>query len=140
MKRLFSALVLCFLLIAQSTHAITVYYQPTPYPLKKMDTTAMLQDIEKVHIWDGWFNSYYPEIQTFQRDDKLQIGGWGDTYTSPIRFDLAGLPRTVDGAYLYLLPLGTPFRCGKSVASLNVPHYIIVGYCYDRVEQFSLHF
>lgn len=68
----------------------------------------MPQDLNIVHIWDGWFNSNYAPIMTFQSDDKLQIGGFGDYYTSPIRFDLTGLPATVDSAYLYLwaLPSG----------------------------------
>ena len=94
------------MMCAVSAHAITAWYQPTPYPDKQAGGTAMPQDINIVHVWDGWFGSYYN--QTLVRDDKLQIGGWGDYYTSPLRFDLAGLPTTVDSATLYLwaLPSG----------------------------------
>ncbi len=105
MKRLLPLLVIA---LAAQVHAATVYYQPTPYPRNKADNTAMPQNIDIVHIWDGWFNSNYPSIQTFQRDNKLQIGGWGDTYLSLIRFDLTGLPKNADAAYLCLwaLPSG----------------------------------
>src|SRR3989344_3547449 len=106
MKKLLAVLLLC-LSFAQLANAVTAWYQPTPYPMKKMDGSAMPQDINIVHAWGGWFNNSYN--LTLVRDDKLQIGGWGDTYTSPIRFDLVGLPATVDSAYLYLyaLPSGS---------------------------------
>lgn len=107
MKRLFAVFLLCFA-FTLPVNAVTTYYQPTWYPLKKMDGTAMPQDINIVHIHDGWFNSNYAPIMTFQRDDKLQIGGFGDIYTSPLSFDLTGLPATVDNVHLYLwaLPSG----------------------------------
>lgn len=97
---------LLFMMGAISAQAITAWYQPTPYPSLKADGTAMPQDIGIVHVWDGWLNNSYN--QTLVRDDKLQIGGWGDYYTSPLRFDLTGLPATVDSAVLYLwaLPSG----------------------------------
>jgi murein DD-endopeptidase MepM/ murein hydrolase activator NlpD len=46
--------------------------------------------------------------QTFQADDKLQIGGWGDNYRTYIQFDLIGLPTNVSSAELdlYAYPRG----------------------------------
>lgn len=86
---------LCF---TPQANAITAWYQPTPYPT---------QTQSGVNIQGGWFNNSYN--QTLVWDDKLQIGGWGDYYTSPIKFDLTGLPPVVDGAYIYLyaLPSGS---------------------------------
>lgn len=40
--------------------------------------------------------------KSFQRDDKLQVGGWGDTYRTYIQFDLTGLPARVSSARLKL--------------------------------------
>jgi hypothetical protein len=99
---------LALMILTTLAQAVTVYYQPTPYPLKKMDGTDMSQNLNIVHIWNGWMNSYYPSIQELQENDILQIGGWGDDYASVIRFDLTGLPRTADSANLYLwaLPSG----------------------------------
>jgi hypothetical protein len=104
MKKSFVVSALLFLvLVAQSAHAVTVYYQPTPYPLKKADGTAMPQSINIVHAWTGWLPSYYYG-QTFQRDSKLQVGGWGDEYRTFIKLDLTGLPQSVDLAYFWLMP------------------------------------
>lgn len=78
--------------------AVTVYYQPTPYP----------SNISKgVHILDGWLPSKYYG-RTFQRDGMLQVGGWGDMYRTYIQFDLRGLPTKVTGAELrlYAFPKG----------------------------------
>jgi hypothetical protein len=91
MTKLFGLAVLVAMLAIAPAHAVTVYYQPTPYPTNI--TTG-------IHSWSGWFNNSYN--QTLVQDDKLQIGGWGDTYVSPIRFDLKGLPPSATGAYLYL--------------------------------------
>lgn len=78
--------------------AVTVYYQPTPYPANR---TAGL------HVVDGWLPSQYYG-RTFQRDDKLQIGGWGDLYRTYLQFDLTGLPVNVTSARLklYAFPKG----------------------------------
>lgn len=104
MRKSFVVTALLFLvLVAQSANAVTVYYQPTPYPLKKADGTAMLQDINIVHAWTGWLPSYYYG-QTFQRDSKLQVGGWGDQYRTFVKLDLTGLPQSVDQALMYLMP------------------------------------
>ena len=54
------------------------------------------QNIEIVHTWNGWLNNSFNK--TLVQDDKLQIGGWGDNYASLVRFDLTGLPTTVDNA------------------------------------------
>lgn len=105
MRKSFVASALLFLVLsfAQFAHAVTVYYQPTPYPLKKADGTAMPQDINIVHAWTGWLPSLYYG-QTFQRDSKLQVGGWGDEYRTFVKLDLTGLPKNVDLAYLWLMP------------------------------------
>ncbi len=85
---------------AQSVHAVTVYHYPTPYPLKNSDGSTMSQEIDKVHMWDGWLNNSYN--QTLVRDDKLQVGGWGDVYRSYIKFDVEGLPENPALMAMYL--------------------------------------
>ncbi len=94
---------LLFMMGAMSAHAVTVWYQPTPYPDKQADGTAMPQNIEIVHAWDGWRPSYYYG-QAFQRDSGLQVGGWGDQYRTFMKFDLTGLPQSADQALVYLMP------------------------------------
>ncbi len=89
------------MILTPLSQAVTVYYQPTPYPA---NVTA------GVHITDGWVNDYYSSIKTFQDTDQLKIGGWGDRYLSLLKFDdIKGLPSNVTNAYLYLysLPRGT---------------------------------
>ena len=92
MKKILVTLAFLLSLIATQAGAITAYYQPTPYPLKKMDGSAMPQSLSIVHVQDGWINSYYSSLMSFQRDDKLKMGGWGDVYRSYLNFDLTGLP------------------------------------------------
>lgn len=100
LKTLAIGLILCVLSLGQ-IHAATVYYQPTSYPLKKADGSSMPQDLKIVHLWDGWITNIYYGTQ-FVRDEKLQIGGWGDQYRTYIRFDTIGLPQNPDRAILWL--------------------------------------
>lgn len=108
MKRLIAVLLLC-LSFSQLANAATFWYQPTPYPLKKMDGTAMPQDIEKVHVWGGvlyycsWCNNG-AGITNFTRSDRLRTGGWGDRYDPFLKFDLVGLPADATFVALYLMP------------------------------------
>ncbi len=74
------------------SQALTVYYQPTPYPQNMADGKAMPQDLDKIHIIDGWLASGYPVASTFVRDGQLKMGGWGDYYIFGINFDFTGLP------------------------------------------------
>lgn len=83
-----------FLFSAPTAHAVTAYYQPTPYPSNI--TTG-------VHVWDGWITSIYYG-QTFQRNDELLVGGWGDIYRTYVRFNATGLPANVSQAVLWLWP------------------------------------
>lgn len=103
------------MILTPLAEAVTVYYQPTPYPLKKMDGTTMPQDLDKIHIHDGWLNNFYTPLMTFQRDEKLKIGGWGDTYRGYLNMDLTGLPKDPTNVILWLrfYPSGsavTPFQ------------------------------
>lgn len=108
------------MILTPLAQAITVWYQPTPYPLWKYGSTPanpkpMPQDLSIVHTHDGWLNSYYPSIMTFQRDGKMKIGGWGDFYRAYYNIDMAGLPKDVPQAVLYLRffpsgAAGTPVR------------------------------
>lgn len=77
---------------------VIAYYQPVPYP------SGITNGI---HILDGWLPSVYYG-KTFQTDDRLQIGGWGDNYRTYIQFDLKGLPYTTSDASLelYAYPRG----------------------------------
>lgn len=110
MKRPIGAFLLLWSFVfAMEAQAVTVYYQPTPYPQKKYDGSAMPQnDVTIVHLMDGWVNNWFGSIKPFQNTDQLKIGGWSDTYTSLIKFDITGLPQQVDNAYfsLYSLPRG----------------------------------
>jgi murein DD-endopeptidase MepM/ murein hydrolase activator NlpD len=99
--------------------AVTAWYQPTPYPTKKADGSAMPENLRIVHTWDGWFNNSFNRMLV--RDTQLQIGGGGDIYTSPIRFDLTGSPATVDSASLCLfaLPSGSANPSQVSLWRIN---------------------
>ncbi len=98
-KFIFTLFILCTL-TCQSVYAATAYYHPTPYPLYKYDESAMPQDLDIVHVWDGWLSSIYnPD---FVRDDRLQVGGWGDQYRTYINFDVKGLPDNPSNAILWL--------------------------------------
>ena len=80
--------------LATPVYAATVYYQPTPYPSGVSNG---------VHVWDGWItNVYYGQL--FIQDDKLQQGGWGDTYRTYAKFDTKGLPTNVTQAVLWMWP------------------------------------
>jgi hypothetical protein len=60
MRRVSFALTLLLGLLAITpAYATTAYYQPTPFPLKKMNGSSMPQDLDKVHIWDGYVGSVY---------------------------------------------------------------------------------
>ncbi|MDD2935097.1 MAG: peptidoglycan DD-metalloendopeptidase family protein [Candidatus Pacebacteria bacterium] len=81
--------------------AVIVNYQPTPYPLLDKNGNTMSQDLDKVHLWDGWLPSYYYN-QEFTRDDKLQLGGWGDQYRIYVKFDIEGLPYDPDDVIMFM--------------------------------------
>lgn len=107
--RTLKVVLILFLLTCSQVHAATVWYQPTPYPLKKMDGSSLPQDLDKVHVWDGWLNNSFNT--TLVRDDKLQAGGWGDVYRSYLNWDLVGLPQnptTVNLWFQFYTAGGTP--------------------------------
>lgn len=56
-----SAVLTACLLSASGAEAVTVYYQPTPYPATVTSG---------VHITDGWVNDYFPSVKTFQDSDR----------------------------------------------------------------------
>lgn len=87
-----SILVLALSTCFGASQALVVYYQPTPYPQKMADGTAMPQDLNKVHVIDGWLASGYPAASTLVRDGQLKMGGWNDYYIFGIDFDFTGLP------------------------------------------------
>lgn len=80
--------VLFSLLLSSEGSAVTVYYQPTPYPFYMRNGTPMPQDVEKIHAWEGWTNSGYYNGQTLSRQSTFLIGGAGDQYRSYVKFDL----------------------------------------------------
>jgi murein DD-endopeptidase MepM/ murein hydrolase activator NlpD len=122
MKKYFEIFALLALLIFSAfTEATTAYYQPTPYPLKKMDGTDMQQDLNIVHIHDGWLNSYYPALKTFQRNESLRTGGWGDLYRTYFKMDVDGLPANAVQAAIWFMP----YPVGG--APIDVNFYLITG-------------
>lgn len=127
MRKLIGVLLLVWgMALAMEAQAVTVYYWPTAYPLKKYDGSTMPQDINIVHLWDGWLPSVFYG-QTFQRDNQLQVGGWGDEYRTFIKFDITGLPQNPDLMVMYLksFPRGdssttTPLALCKVGSSWNL--------------------
>lgn len=97
-----SVTVLLLLVSTGMANATTVYYQPTPYPKYKYDGSAMPQNIEIVHLWDGWINDHFYGL-IMQKDGILQFGGWGDIYRTYMRVDVAGLPSNPTSATLWLV-------------------------------------
>ena len=83
-------------------NATVVNYQPTPYPKYKFNGSAMPQNIELVHLWDGWINDHFYGL-TMQKDGQIQFGGWGDIYRTYMRFDVAGLPSNPTSAALQIV-------------------------------------
>src|SRR6266702_136361 len=92
-------LVFSFVGVADAT---TAYYHPTPYPKYRFNGSAMPQNIEIVHLWDGWIDNYYYGL-LMQKDVTLQFGGWGDIYRTYLRFDTAGLPSNPSQAVLWMV-------------------------------------
>ncbi len=90
----FGLAIVGFLLgLVNAESQVTVYYQPTPYP-NSVDSSIH-------HVVDGWLTNVFYN-QSFVRDDRLQVGGWGDVYNAYVKFDLEGLPKSVTQAKLWL--------------------------------------
>lgn len=54
---------------------------------------------------DMWYSSNFTyDGSNFVDDQRLRVGGWGDSYWTLIKFDLGCLPRSASFAYLYLMP------------------------------------
>lgn len=123
MKRLLAILFFC-LLFVQTANAVTAWYQPTPYPLKKADGSSMPKnDVRVVHLLDGWVNNWFGPSKSFQDADQMKIGGYGDTYASLIKFDLTGLPQQADNAYFYLYSLSRGGATPSQVALFRATEY-----------------
>lgn len=107
---------------AVSASAVTVWYQPMPYPTKAViDARASNTDplVSIPHIVDGWItNVYYG--QNFVQDDRLQIGGWGDTYRTYLKLDLYGLPKDVSEAGLFLMPYASGGSSSTTWTNLSI--------------------
>ncbi|MHB1163269.1 MAG: peptidoglycan DD-metalloendopeptidase family protein [Minisyncoccota bacterium] len=115
MRKLFAALALLFcVLVTQSAQAVTVWYQPAPYPVKQADGTSMPTDITIRHFWEGWVAVDGNSVPIQQNGTTLQqpnsqnswlyVGGNGNQYLTFMKFDLTGLPKQVDSAVFYLDP------------------------------------
>lgn len=109
MKKMLTAFILLFLgLSVQSVRAVTVYYQPTPYP--ESVTTTMPSSA--VHFWEGWLltdQNWKPLLVDgvyLKQNDWLYVGGLNSKYRylTYLQFDLTGLPQHVDLAYFWLAP------------------------------------
>lgn len=91
-QNVLNALLLSIFLLGANTFAADKWLNPAPYPVG-MDT---------------WFGSVYNK--TAQHDYRDRIGGWGDQYSSLLRFDLSGLPQVATSALIwrYTINEGTP--------------------------------
>ena len=102
-----------------ASQALVVNYQPTPYPLKMADGSAMPQDLDKIHVIDGWLtNSYQTSLV---RDGQLKIGGWGDVYVFGLNFDLTGLPINPNRATLWLNSFAIPGNSTQTQYQICIP-------------------
>ncbi|MEK7538514.1 MAG: DNRLRE domain-containing protein [Patescibacteria group bacterium] len=104
-----SAVSVFILSLSSSAHAITIWYQPTPYPTKAVidysrDVKKSIKDasVSIPHITDGWLSNSYNQTFVANDDGRLQVGGWGDQYRSYLKFSLDGLPKNVVTATLWL--------------------------------------
>lgn len=124
MKRLLSVFITAvFLLLAISAQAVTVYYQPTPYPLKKIDGSAMPQNLNIIHSHTGYVRSSLPSTNFFH-DGGLMAGGWGDVYRMYFNWDLTGLPSVPDNVTLWLRsypPVSPATQTGFQICIPNTP-------------------
>lgn len=101
-QNMFALVVAVALIVPHAAlEAVTVWYQPTPYPKKTVNNIDIPWDTH--HIWDGWINDHFYGLK-FQEDDRLQVGGWGDEYRTYVKFDTTGLPQNVTTAGLFLWP------------------------------------
>lgn len=99
---------LSFLLGSPQAQAVTVWYQPTPFP---SNVDASIPDAAK-HFIEGWVavDQNFTPIQlnntTLQQDDWLYVGGADadNRYVCLMKFDLTGLPKQVDSAIFWLDP------------------------------------
>jgi Peptidase family M23 len=73
------------LLASHIASAATTYtVRPDPYPVGQ----------------DTWLNNSGHKVA--EHDGRLEVGGWGDSYSIFLRFDLSGLPRTATQAKIFL--------------------------------------
>jgi murein DD-endopeptidase MepM/ murein hydrolase activator NlpD len=82
--------------------AATLLYQPSPYKGT-----------------DVWVTNYYSYGDDYGvNDNRLIVGGWGDTYMSALKFDLEGLPKNVTQAIVALYPYAA--NNGSKMVGMNV--------------------
>lgn len=120
MLRKFGVLALGVLLPCLANAApVEVIYQPPGFPVGVNAGAPIL---------DGWFSNIFEP--TFQRNQILQIGGWGDQYRTYLQFDLKGLPvaPTIASLELYGIVRG-------SAPGLEGDHSTPVYYNLFSVEQ-----
>ncbi len=101
-----AALAWCLCLATQA-NAVTVWYQPTPFP---SNVESTIQENLR-HYSEGWVDTdeTYAVPQTInptlQQLDWVHVGGdLQNRFLTYLRFDLTGLPKNVDSALLYLMP------------------------------------
>jgi hypothetical protein len=87
---------------------------------------------------DVWTTSYYPNCPPNDgtpngcADEKLMVGGWGDSYYTYIQFDLSGLPSHADSAYIQLYSY-VGYHSGYQNVSMYLDR-ITRTWDYDRVR------
>ena len=112
-------------LSASSAFAVTVWYQPTPFPAVKADgvTPINKDDVTVVHALAGTTSTSHSTQVITATAGANTVGGISasDQYWMFVKFDLTGLPQTVDKALLYLMPhdlsLYTPTSVGACLVT-----------------------
>lgn len=61
--------------------------------------TEMVRNLETISGFDGYVSNVY--TPSFQDNDYVRVGGWGDTYIGMSRFSVTSLPNTIYGASLW---------------------------------------
>lgn len=67
--------------------------------IAQVRAAEMWRNLETISGYDGYVSNVY--TPSFQDNDYVRVGGWGDTYAGMIRFNVSTFPTTIYGASLW---------------------------------------